>query len=259
MHTSKPNGAGKEPASAPLLPSAPEKTVRRTRGSASRLRSESQAARVSGFVPAFAGRLTNPDSNTKASSHANGSANHAAAADVGARATSRINGPGHAFSSDSAEAMNSPLSLDAGSDDASGASVAIAAPNGAAGADRDACAALAERSNLKERHSSLALKGGEEQLRVPSEVSGETDTSRTKEPHPSGEGPLPEVPAEFVEEVHSRIDLFEIWQELLESDDEKIKQRAVEKLTEMRYKGAQSLAEEPQRVVWELAPARRDP
>jgi len=59
------------------------------------------------------------------------------------------------------------------------------------------------------------------------------------EPIPGGEFPLHENPGDFVEEIHRRADLFVVWQELLNSKDKKIKQRAVEKLTEMRYKGSQ--------------------
>jgi hypothetical protein len=108
----------------------------------------------------------------------------------------------------------------------------------------------------------------EEQPCVPSEVAvvdaavtgKAADKSASGAPeHSPGEGPLPEDPADFVEEIHRRVDLFQIWQELLKSQDEKIKQRAVEKLTEMRYKGAQSLAEEPQQIVIDIdsAVARR--
>jgi hypothetical protein len=69
---------------------------------------------------------------------------------------------------------------------------------------------------------------------------------------PPGVGPLPPNPGEFVEEIHSRIDLFEVWQSLLESEDEKIRQRAVEKLTEMRYKGVAALADEPQQIFIDI-------
>lgn len=75
---------------------------------------------------------------------------------------------------------------------------------------------------------------------------------------PPGEGPLPENPGDFVEEIHKRIDLFKIWQGLLQNKDEKIKQRAVEKLTEMRYKGAAALEEEPQQIVIDLPRPKRD-
>jgi len=80
-----------------------------------------------------------------------------------------------------------------------------------------------------------------------------------KEKIPSGEFPLPADAGEFVEEIHHRADLFIVWQELLNSQDPKIKQRAVEKLTEMRYKGAAALADEPQQIVIDIdsAVARR--
>ena len=80
-----------------------------------------------------------------------------------------------------------------------------------------------------------------------------------KEPIPGGEFSLPDDPVEFVEEVHRRADLFEVWEKLLNHGDPKIQQRAVEKLTEMRYKGAAALADEPQQIVIDIdsAVARR--
>jgi hypothetical protein len=91
----------------------------------------------------------------------------------------------------------------------------------------------------------------EDELRVPSEI--------IVEKHSQGEGPLPTDPGDFVEEIHQRVDLFEVWQALLNSKDDKIKQRAVEKLTEMRYKGASALEEERPQIVIDIdsAVARR--
>jgi hypothetical protein len=79
------------------------------------------------------------------------------------------------------------------------------------------------------------------------------------EPIPGGEFPLPADPGDFVEEIHRRADLFEVWQRLLNHTDPKIQQRAVEKVTEMRYKGAAALADEPQQIVNDIdsAVARR--
>ena len=73
-----------------------------------------------------------------------------------------------------------------------------------------------------------------------------------------GKSPLPQSPSEFVEEIHRRIDLFKVWQSLLRSKDAKIKQRAVERLTELRYKGAAALEEEPQQIVIDLPRPKRD-
>jgi hypothetical protein len=83
-------------------------------------------------------------------------------------------------------------------------------------------------------------------------------TGKKSEPIPGGEVPLPPHPDEFVDEVHRRADLFEIWQRLLNHEDPKIQQRAVEKLTEMRYKGAAALAEEPPQFIFDLPRPNRD-
>jgi len=88
---------------------------------------------------------------------------------------------------------------------------------------------------------------------------GKADSDGKTEPIPGGEFPLPADPGDFVEEIHRRADLFEVWQRLLNHTDSKIQQRAVEKVTEMRYKGAAALADEPQQIVNDIdsAVARR--
>ncbi len=125
----------------------------------------------------------------------------------------------------------------AASDDASGATVASAAISAAAGTVRDAHAPAA-----------------------PPHPNGATDPEDKDKSKivPPGEGPLPANPGDFVEEIHKRIDLFKIWQGLLQNGDDKIKQRAVEKMTEMRYKGATALEEEPQQIVIDLPRPKRD-
>ncbi len=133
----------------------------------------------------------------------------------------------------------------AASDDANGASVASAAISSfAAGTDREA-------------HADAA----------PPPPNGELRESAGKKPRatcksrkiPPGEKPLPADPVEFVEEIHRRIDLFEVWHSLLRSDDDKIKQRAAERLTDLGYKGAAGSEEEPQQIVIDIdsAVARR--
>ena len=132
----------------------------------------------------------------------------------------------------------------AASDDASGASVANAASSAtAAGTNRDACAdAAPPRPNGAEQESA-----GKKPL--------DTDESKTI---PPGEGPLPPNPGDFVEEIHRRIDMFEIWVSLLKSKDEKIKQRAAERLTDLNYKGTAALADEPQQIIFDLPRPKRD-
>jgi hypothetical protein len=98
--------------------------------------------------------------------------------------------------------------------------------------------------------------------RVPRDASqtaiAATRANTGQEEVPPGECPLPEDPAEFVEEIHSRIDLFKIWQGLLRSKDDKLRQRAIEKLTEMRYKGIAALADEPQQIIIDMPGPNRD-
>jgi hypothetical protein len=84
-----------------------------------------------------------------------------------------------------------------------------------------------------------------------------TDEEKRK-PIPAGQFPLPEGPADFVEEIHRRADLLEVWQRLLNHEDPKIQQRAVEKLSEMRYKGTAALADEPQQVINDMPGPIRD-
>lgn len=76
---------------------------------------------------------------------------------------------------------------------------------------------------------------------------------------PPGNCPLPDNPAEFVQEIHRRIDLIEVWHSLLHSEDEKIRQRGIEKLTSILYDDGSISAEEPQQIVMDIdsAVARR--
>jgi hypothetical protein len=88
--------------------------------------------------------------------------------------------------------------------------------------------------------------------------AGQPERAVEKEVIPGGEFPLPLHPDEFVEEIHRNADLFIVWKGLLNSKDEKIRQRAVEKLTEMRYKGAAALDDEPRRIIIDMPEPNRD-
>ncbi len=93
---------------------------------------------------------------------------------------------------------------------------------------------------------------------LPGSLALPADRSLAKKEIPGGEFPLPTDPGEFVDEIHSRIDLFKVWHTLLESKDDKIKQRAVEKLTEMRYKGAAAMADELQPIIIDMPGPERE-
>lgn len=75
---------------------------------------------------------------------------------------------------------------------------------------------------------------------------------------PPGEYPLPDNPAEFVEEVHRKIDLIEVWHGLLRSKDEKVRQRAIEKLTGMLYEDGALSDDDGQPFVFDLPRPKRD-
>jgi len=133
----------------------------------------------------------------------------------------------------------------AASDDASGASVASAASSSfAAGTGREAHADAAPPPPNGETRESAGKKPG---------------APRKSRKIPPGEKPLPADPGEFVEEIHLRIDLLKVWQALLRSRDIKIKQRAAERLTDLRYKVASGSEEEPEQIVFDIdsAVARR--
>jgi hypothetical protein len=93
-------------------------------------------------------------------------------------------------------------------------------------------------------------------------VTAEKPSSRGKEKKteelPGGDFPLPATPGEFVEEIHRNADLIIAWKSLLNSKDEKVRQRAVEKLAEMRYKGAAALTDEPRRIIIDMPEPNRD-
>jgi hypothetical protein len=152
---------------------------------------------------------------------------------------SRVNG--HALAS--TERGGIPVHRDqAASDDTSRVSAAVDASSVAApGTD---CGALAEVASP----SNGAL------LHAPSEPCA---AGKEPPPLPCAEFPLPVNPGDFVEEIHRNADLFIAWERLLNSKDEKIRQRAVEKLTEMRYKGA-ALADEPRQIIIDMPRPDRD-
>ena len=135
----------------------------------------------------------------------------------------------------------------AASDDASGASVASAAASPAAAGlqpqastDREACAEVAPP-----RLNGAALRSP----RQTPAASNQNKTKKGEKQIPPGKQALPDDPAEFVEEIHRKVDITEVWCGLLQDKDDKIRQRAVEKLTEMRYKGAVSFADEPSQPI----------
>ena len=179
---------------------------------------------------------------------------------------------GHDRAASSGAALPAPDGQgSAASVDASGASAASAAASAAAGADREAYAEAARAPNGRARPRQ-ARPGGQAKAEPRPRVSGDAhsrdavadkaDSGDAQEKRPSrpgpGESPLPDDIADFVDEIHSRIDVFEIVSDLLGSEDEKVKQRALEKLLEMKYGRSAETSEEPVQIIMNAPRPQRD-
>jgi len=88
--------------------------------------------------------------------------------------------------------------------------------------------------------------------------SSSAKKAKEKPDLPAGEYPLPETAGEFVEEIHRKIDLTKVWHSLLRSEDEKIRQRAAERLTDLLYKGDPTSTEDPQQIIFDLPRPKLD-
>jgi hypothetical protein len=159
----------------------------------------------------------------------------------------RVNG--HALAS--TERGGIPVPRDqAASDDTRGASAAKDASSiHAPGTDRAGYAEVAPpRSSGNANGHQLAS----------AKTLRQRENEKETEDIPGGAFPLPPHPDEFVEEIHRNTDLFIVWRSLLNSKDEKVRQRAAEKITEMRYKGAAALGDEPRRIIIDMPEPNRD-
>jgi hypothetical protein len=177
---------------------------------------------------------------------------------------------GHDRASSPSAAHTAPAEKgSAASVDAGGASAAMAVSSSAAGTDREACAEAAPAPGGRERSRQARPGGqaeGEPRPRVPGDANarvvageGSASSGAQKKPPPGpGEEPLPDDIADFVDEIHSRIDLFEILHDLLISKDEKIKQRAIEKILEMKYGRSAESSEEPVQIIMNAPRPQRD-
>jgi len=138
----------------------------------------------------------------------------------------------------------------AASDDASELSVAnAAASTAAAGADREAYADVAPFEGDGERRSSAAA--------APPRTS--EDRSAKTRKVPPGSEPLPIDAEASVDAVHSRVDLVLLEEKLLQSKDEKIVQRELAYLRELRYgKRAPAGEDEPTQIIFDMPGPERD-
>ena len=133
----------------------------------------------------------------------------------------------------------------AASDGANGTSAAMAATSAAAGTDRQAHAEVAGSQSA-----------GSENPRVNGAAprpSGEGKKKKKGKEFPPGTEELPADGIGFVDEMHARVDFWAVGKSLLNSEDEKIRQRAWERMLEMKYgKGPGAIAEEPPQIIVDL-------
>src|SRR5258707_15794198 len=145
----------------------------------------------------------------------------------------------------------------AASVDASELSVANAAASSAAArADREACADVA-RSQGEGKRSSGA--GTASRTRNEKDGSKETGAAKGSRKLLPGLEPLPIDGEAFVDAVHSRVDLVLLEVKLLRSRDEKVAQRELAYLRELRYsKRAPSSDDEPAQIIFDMPSPERD-
>ena len=140
----------------------------------------------------------------------------------------------------------------AASDDASELSVANAtASSAAAGAAREAYADVAPAQDKGRRRRS---RGAASQ-----HTSKSQDAEELQAPVPGGSEPLPIDAEAFVDAVHSRVDLVLLEEKLLQSKDEKVVQRELAYLRELRYgKRAPSGEDELTQIIFDAPRPERD-
>jgi hypothetical protein len=143
----------------------------------------------------------------------------------------------------------------AASDDVSGPFVAGTAPSAADCTNRERCAEAARDQGSTARSGS---RRGASRAKRSGDTPGAGPADERPEVPPGAE-PLPADGAEFVESVHERVDLIELEVRLLKSLDEKIVQRELAYLRELRYgKVAAPVEEEELRPLFNLPRPDRD-
>jgi hypothetical protein len=190
-----------------------------------------------------------PQKNSKANGHAETSDST-----NGPRERSAANG--HA--PESAALEETPMHLNrAAADDAGGLLVASATSSVVAGANPNAYAAVApaEAHGSRLRESGAAPRPPGKGSKGSGKKKKDEALEKPKRPEiPGGTEPLPIDGPEFVEEVHERMDLIALQVMMLRSEDEKIVQRELAYLRELRYGKtvAPSVDDGPVQVIYDV-------
>jgi hypothetical protein len=190
-----------------------------------------------------------PQKNSKANGHA--------------EASGRANGQGersaaNGHAPDSAASEKTPMHLNrAAADDAGGLLVASATSSVVAGANPNAYAAVApaEAHGSRLRENGAAPRPPGKGSKGSGKKKKDEALEKPKRPEiPGGTEPLPIDGPEFVEAVHERLDLIALQVMLLRSEDEKIVQRELAYLRELRYGKtvAPSVDDGPVQVIYDV-------
>ena len=145
----------------------------------------------------------------------------------------------------------------AASVDASELSVATGAASSAATrADREACAEVAQVQGEGKQSPAAGTVSRSRNTNDGGQEGTEVEGSRKI---PPGLEPLPIDGEAFVDAVHSRVDLVSLEEKLLNSLDEKVVQRELAYLRELRYgKRAPSSDDEPAQIIFDMPRPERD-
>ena len=146
----------------------------------------------------------------------------------------------------------------AASDDASDLSVANAtASSAAAGAEREAYADVAVPQGEGRRHQSA---GAASRLHKSSDEKNDKEAKPVKARRKvvPGLDPLPIDGEAFVDAVHAQVDLVQLEVDLLSSQDDKIVQRELAYLRELRYGKRAPVADDEPQIILDMQQPERD-
>jgi hypothetical protein len=148
----------------------------------------------------------------------------------------------------------------AASDDASDLSVANAtASSAAAGAERDACADVAPAQGEGRRPRTGGAAAHLHRRKSGKNADKEAGDLQAPRKRRRGRAPLPIDGEAFVDAVHAQVDLVRLEVDLLNSDDDKVVQRELAYLRELRYgKRAPSGDDGPPQIIVDMPGAEED-
>jgi hypothetical protein len=156
----------------------------------------------------------------------------------------------------------------AASVDASELSVANAVDSSAAArADREACADVAQAQGEGKRSSTAGAasqshhkkRGKKKRKKAGKKASTKASLANATREIVPGLEPLPIDGEAFVDAVHAQVDLVQLEVDLLSSGDDKLVQRELAYLRELRYgKRAPSSDDEPAQIIFDMPRPERD-